>query len=84
MEWQTIINIGTGSLLAMLGWFARQIWDSVQELKDDVKQIEISLPSHYVKKDEINTRFDRMELLLDKIFEKLETKADPIVTGKPP
>lgn len=76
MEWQTIINIGAGSLLAMLGWFARQIWDSVQELKDDVKQIEISLPSHYVKKDEINTRFDRMELLLDKIFEKLETKAD--------
>lgn len=76
MEWQTLINIGAGSLLAMLGWFARQIWDSVQELKDDVKQIEISLPSHYVKKDEINTRFDRMELLLDKIFEKLETKAD--------
>lgn len=76
MEWQTLINIGAGSMLAMLGWFARQIWDSVQELKNDVKQIEISLPSHYVKKDEINTRFDRMELLLDKIFEKLETKAD--------
>jgi hypothetical protein len=76
MEWQTIINIGAGSSLAMLGWFARQIWDSVQDLKNDVKQIEINLPTHYVKKDEINTRFDRMELLLDKIFEKLEQKAD--------
>lgn len=76
MEWQTLINIGAGSLLAMLGWFARQIWDSVQDLKNDVKQIEIDLPTHYVKKDEINNRFDRMELLLDKIFEKLEQKAD--------
>lgn len=76
MDWQTIINIGAGSLLAMLGWFARQIWDSVQELKNDVKQIEIDLPTFYVKKDEITTRFDRVELLLDKIFEKLETKAD--------
>ncbi len=76
MEWQTIINIGAGSSLAMLGWFARQIWDSVQDLKNDVKQIEIDLPTHYVKKDEINTRFDRVEVLLDKIFEKLETKAD--------
>ena len=76
MDWQTIINIGAGSLLAMLGWFARQIWDSVQELKNDVKQIEIDLPTHYVKKDEINARFDRVELLLDKIFEKLEQKAD--------
>ena len=76
MEWQTIINIGAGSMLAMLGWFARQIWDSVQDLKNDVKQIEIDLPTHYVKKDEINTRFDRVEMLLDKIFEKLEQKAD--------
>ena len=76
MEWQTIINIGAGSMLATLGWFARQIWDSVQRLKDDVKQIEIDLPTHDVKKDEINYRFDRVELLLDKIFEKLETKAD--------
>lgn len=76
MEWQTIINIGAGSLLAMFGWFARQIWDSVQELKDDVKQIEIDLPTHYVKKDEINSRFDRIEVLLDKLFEKLEQKAD--------
>lgn len=76
MDWQTIINIGAGSLLAMLGWFARQIWDSVQELKNDVKQIEIDLPTHYVKKDEINARFDRVEMLLDKIFEKLEQKAD--------
>lgn len=76
MEWQTIINIGAGSLLAMLGWFARQIWDSVQKLKDDVKQIEIDLPTHYVKKDEINSRFDRIEVLLDKLFEKLEQKAD--------
>lgn len=76
MEWQTIINIGAGSSLAMLGWFARQIWDSVQDLKNDVKQIEIDLPTNYVKKDEINTRFDRVELLLDKIFEKLEQKAD--------
>jgi hypothetical protein len=76
MEWQTIINIGAGSMLAMLGWFARQIWDSVQDLKNDVKQIEIDLPTYYVKKDEITTRFDRVEVLLDKIFEKLETKAD--------
>jgi hypothetical protein len=76
MEWQTIINIGAGTFLAMLGWFARQIWDSVQDLKNDVKQIEIDLPTYYVKKDEITTRFDRVEVLLDKIFEKLETKAD--------
>ena len=76
MEWQTLINIGAGTLLTAVGWFCREIWDSVQRLKEDVKQIEIDLPSSYVKKDEIKDRFDRIEMLLDKLFEKLENKAD--------
>lgn len=76
MEWQTLINIGAGTFLTAIGWFCREIWDSVQKLKDDVKQIEIDLPSNYVKKDEIKDRFDRIEMLLDKLFEKLENKAD--------
>ena len=76
MDWQTLINIGAGTFLTAIGWFCREIWDSVQKLKDDVKQIEIDLPSNYVKKDEIKDRFDRIEMLLDKLFEKLENKAD--------
>ena len=76
MEWQTIINIGAGAGLTAIGWFCREIWDSVKKLKEDVKQIEIDLPSNYVKKDEIKDRFDRIEQLLDKLFEKLENKAD--------
>jgi hypothetical protein len=76
MDWQIIINITGAAMLSSLGWFARQIWDSVQKLKDDVKQIEIDLPTHYVKKDELSIRFDRIEHLLDKLYEKLEQKAD--------
>lgn len=76
MDWQTLINIGAGTFLTAIGWFCREIWDSVQQLKNDVKQIEIDLPSNYVKKEEIKDRFDRIEMLLDKLFEKLENKAD--------
>lgn len=76
MDWQIIINVGGAAALSSLGWFARQIWDSVNQLKEDVKQIEIDLPSNYIKKDEIKERFDRIEFLLDKLYEKLEQKAD--------
>jgi len=76
MDWQIIINLGGAAALSTLGWFARQLWDSVQNLKDDVKQIEINLPTHYIKKDEIKERFDRIEVLLDKLYEKIEQKAD--------
>ena len=76
MDWQNIFNLGGGAILAAIGWWCRQIWDSVQALKEDVKGIEIDLPTNYVKKDDMTVRFDRIEVLLDKLYEKLEQKAD--------
>ena len=76
MDGQTLIDLVVGTVLACIGWWCRQIWDSVQMLKDDVKQIEIDLPTNYVKKNDMTVRFDRIEVLLDKLYEKLEQKAD--------
>ena len=73
---QSIINLLIGTVLAVLGWFARQLWDAVQTLKTDMKDIEVSLPTHYVRKDELEARFDKLESMLDKIFEKLDHKVD--------
>jgi hypothetical protein len=73
---QDIINIIIGTVLSVLGWFARQLWDAVQGLKSDMQKIEISLPTHYVRKDELEVRFDKLEVMLDRIFEKLDGKAD--------
>jgi hypothetical protein len=76
MEWQIVFNIVGGAVLSVMGWFARVLWDSVQELRNDLKQIEIHLPTHYVKKDKLSVRFDRIEQLLDRLYEKMEQKAD--------
>jgi hypothetical protein len=76
MDWQIVINIVGGAILSVIGWFARVLWDSVQELRKDIKQIEIHLPSNYVQKNEITIRFDRIEQLLDRLYEKMEQKAD--------
>ena len=83
MDWQQIINAGGATSLSVLGWFARQLWDSVKELKQEIHDLKLHVSDTYVKKSEIETlkadmdkRFDRIELLLDRLFDKLETKAD--------
>lgn len=76
MEDQQIINIIIGVVLSVLGWFARQLWDAVQDLKKDVKQIEVDLPTHYVRKEDLDVRLDRLEAALNRIFERLDHKAD--------
>lgn len=76
MDWQIIINIGAAGVLSAFGWFARQLWEMVEKLKEDIQRIEIELPTNYVRKDEINQRFDRLESMIEKISDKLDLKAD--------
>jgi hypothetical protein len=83
MDWQHIINLGGGALLSVLGWFARQLWDAVKRLQSDLNRLELSISDNYVKKSdlavlkaEMGTRFDRIEQLLDKVYDKLDNKAD--------
>ncbi len=73
---QEFLNYIFGSLLAILGWLGRTLWDAVQKLKDDIKEIEVDLPSTYVKKTELDSRLQKIETMLDKIFDRLESKVD--------
>lgn len=76
MEWQGIINLGIGVIIAAIGWWCREIWDSIKFLKEDIKKIEVDLPTRYVSKVEINTRLDKIDNVLERIFDKLDEKAD--------
>lgn len=76
MEAQQIINIIIGTVLSVLGWFARQLWDAVQTLKEDMKKLEVDLPTHYVRKEDLENRLDRLEAAINRIFEKIDSKAD--------
>lgn len=73
---QDLINFILSSVMAVLGWFGKTVWDAVQELKKDIKDIEVELPTYYVRKDELESRMDKIEVMLSKIYDKLETKAD--------
>jgi hypothetical protein len=83
MDWQIIINIGAGGLLGIGGWFARQLWDAVKELKRDISKLELHISEKYVKKSDVETfkqdmdkRFDKLEYMMNKLIDKLESKAD--------
>lgn len=73
---QSFLNYIFGGVIALLGWFGRTLWDAVQKLKEDIKDIEVDLPSTYVKKTELDNRLQKIETMLDKIFDKLESKVD--------
>lgn len=73
---QDLFNYIVGAVLALLGWLGRTLWDAVNSLKEDIKDIEVELPTHYVKKTELDSRLYKIETMLDKIFDRLESKVD--------
>jgi hypothetical protein len=73
---QTLINLGLSTVLTVIGWFARELWDAVNKLKEDVHQIEVELPTSYVQKEEYNKTMERIESYVAKIFDKLDNKVD--------
>jgi hypothetical protein len=83
MDWQNLINMAGGAALAVVGWFARQLWDSVKELKADIGNLRLHVSETYVKKSEMETleaqmdkRFDRVEQMIVKLYDKIDQKVD--------
>ena len=83
MDWQNFINVGAGGLLAVGGWFCRQLWDSVKELKADIAGLKLHVSETYVKKSDVESlrtdmdkRFDRIEQMIARLYDKIDAKAD--------
>jgi hypothetical protein len=71
MDQQTI-NIIIGACLTVAGWFARELWAAVQELKTDLAK----LPLVYVTRSDYKDDMREVKEMLGKIFDRLENKAD--------
>jgi hypothetical protein len=41
-----------------------------------VQKLELNVSDNYVKKIDINARFDKIEAILERLFDKLESKQD--------
>lgn len=76
MEGQTLINVILGSVCSVIGWFARELWTAVKELKVDLSKLREQLPHTYVVRDDYREDIREIRDMLGKIFDKLDGKQD--------
>jgi hypothetical protein len=76
MDMQSIINAGIAAGFAAVGWLAREIWGAVKELRKDLHDLEVGLPKEYVQKVDLDKRMEHIEQMFQRIYDKLEAKAD--------
>lgn len=87
MDWQTIINFALAGFTALVGWFAREIWDAIKELRNEIKQLDKQMHQDFVRREDfrevmqdhkrdMERGFDEVKELIGALFKRLENKAD--------
>ena len=78
MDFQTLLNIGLAIASSVTGWFARELWSAVKELKTDLAKLREDLPKEYVVKDDYREDIRELKKMIEKIFDKLDNKSDRV------
>lgn len=80
---QTFFNIAVTVSGFLGGWWLKVLWDAVKDLQsadkelvEKVSSIEILVAGQYVKRDDFDRVANAIFAKLDKIMDKLDTKAD--------
>ena len=76
MEPQAIMNLIGTIAIGAGGWFGRELWGAVKELRRDLHELEVDLPKSYVSKLDMDKRMGHIEGMFQRIYDKLDGKAD--------
>jgi hypothetical protein len=76
MDKQDLINLAFGAASSVLGWFARELWTAVKDLKSDLAKLREELPRTYVVRDDYKDDIREIKEMLIKLFDRLDGKAD--------
>jgi len=76
MEYQALINLVGLIAVSAIGFLYKENSYKLRAMEDKIHRTEVDMPTNYVRKDELSSHLNRIESMLNKIFERLETKAD--------
>ena len=87
MEWQNLFNFAIGIVMAALGWFARELWDAIKDVRRDIKNLDSRMHTDFVRKDDfkdamaehkadMNDNFREIKEMIGTLFSKLDRKVD--------
>ena len=72
METQSLLNLLFTSAGLVLGWFLRELWTAVKELKIDLAKLREELPKEYVSKHDYRDDLRELKDMISKLFDILE------------
>jgi uncharacterized UPF0160 family protein len=74
MDTQSLLNLLFSSAGLILGWFLRELWAAVKDLKMDLAKLREELPKEYVAKDDYRQDVKELKDMIARLFDILEKR----------
>jgi hypothetical protein len=78
MDVQILVDIAIGLISFVFGWLLKIIWGAITELKEDMKETNRLIHETYVRKDDYRIEMSKIEVMFQRILDKLDAKADKL------
>ena len=72
MDVQTLINTVLPLICVAIGWFCKELWTAVQDMKNDLHDLRTHLAENYVHKDDFSNRWEEILKAIHRIEDKLD------------
>jgi hypothetical protein len=76
VDWQPWAIAGLSAFSAIMGWFAREMWAAIKQLRLDLDTLRVHLAQDYVSFDRLGEIMRPISSQLDRIEAALIRKAD--------
>jgi hypothetical protein len=76
IDYTQIAIWGLSVCMALVGWFCRQIWQALEDIRSEASKLRESLPKEYVAMSRMDILFDKLDNKMDRVLDKLDMKAD--------
>lgn len=72
----SFLSMALSCVSAVMGWFLRELWVMVKEMKKDIGDLEVHVSANFVRRDELKDLKNEIINHLLRIEDKLDNKVD--------
>ena len=76
MSMEQLFLAALSVITGLLGWFARELYSAVQQLRADLAELEVRIGTDYVRYDRLRDALEPIKAGIDEIKLTLRDKAD--------
>lgn len=76
MNMEQLFLMGLSAATGLLGWFARELYAAVQQLRADLAELEVRIGTDYVRYDRLRDALEPIKAGIEEIKHALRDKVD--------